>query len=272
MRTFLLMSLLATSAAIYAQAPAPAPRTNAAPPPQTPAPAPAQPRPARPARPRAATPAPRGGIAMLVTDTAGMILEGVHVELSGPAMRMGDTDQSGQLNFPGLDPGTYRLVFTGNTVRGFERELTLKAGEISRLTIMLTPTPAAKAPEPVAASSPQVGPTGAPQIGSAANLAERERNTKEPRREILLSCSGNTRNVLLLLNQEQPERIYQAAEATFYVIAGQGTARVGSLQSTIGAGSFIAVPRGTAFSLTRQGNRPLALVWTLSGEPCEQAR
>jgi mannose-6-phosphate isomerase-like protein (cupin superfamily) len=88
----------------------------------------------------------------------------------------------------------------------------------------------------------------------------------------MLSCSGNTRNVLLVLTSEQSQRVYEGAESTYYVISGQGTATVGKLNSVISSGSFIAVPRGTPFSLARQGNRPLALLWTLSGEPCETAR
>jgi mannose-6-phosphate isomerase-like protein (cupin superfamily) len=267
----LLMSLLASAVPVFAQAPAPPAGTNAAPPQQTPAKP--RPAPARPARPRAATPAPRGGIALIVTDTSGATLGGIHVELSGPAMKADDTNDAGQVNFPGLEPGTYRLVFTGDNVRGFERELTLKAGEISRLTISLTPTPAPKAPAPAAAPPRStVGPVGKPQIGSLGNLADRESKSKDPRHEVLLSCSGNTRNMLLVLNQDQPERNYESAEATFFVLSGQGSARVGALQSAIATGSFIAVPRGTAFTLARQGKNPLTLLWTLSGEPCEQAR
>ena len=102
-------------------------------------------------------------------------------------------------------------------------------------------------------------------------LAERERSTKE-RREILLSCSGNTRNMLLVLTGEQPQRVYDSAESTFYVLEGQGGAQIGGLMSQIGPGSFMSVPRGTPFTIARQGNRPLSMVWTLSGEPCEQPR
>ena len=92
------------------------------------------------------------------------------------------------------------------------------------------------------------------------------------RREVLLSCSGNTRNMLLVLTDAQPMRIYDGAEATFYVISGQGAATVGKLESVITPGSFVAVPRNTPFSLSRQGKQPLALLWVLSGEPCESAR
>ena len=89
---------------------------------------------------------------------------------------------------------------------------------------------------------------------------------------MLLSCSGNTRNMLLVLTGEQPQRIYDTAESTYYVISGQGGAIIGTLQSVINEGSFFTVPRGTSFTLARQGNKPLAMLWTLSGEPCEMAK
>ena len=157
--------------------------------------------------------------------------------------------------------GTYKLRFTGDSVLGFEREVTLRVGRIENLTVTLTPAPPPKAVEKtVAPPAPSSGPVGSPQLGSLTNIANREKNTKEPRREVLLSCSGNTRNMLLVLTQDLPERIYQSAEATFYVLSGQGSARVGSLQSVIDTGSFVAVPRGTMFSLTRQGKAPLMML------------
>ncbi len=213
---------------------------------------------------------------MVVTDDKGATLGGVHVELTGPVNNSGETNPGGQINFPGLQAGTYRLRFTGNDVIAFEREVTVRAGAIERFEIKLSAAPEPPAPPPPVAPPPPpaaaVGPTGAPQLGSLTNLADRERNTKEARREILLSCSGNTRNMLVVLTEEQPQRIYDMAEATYYVIAGQGGARIGNIQSVITPGSFISVPRGTPFTIARQGNRPLAMLWSLSGEPCEQAR
>jgi mannose-6-phosphate isomerase-like protein (cupin superfamily) len=221
-------------------------------------------------------------MAITVTDGKGTVFSDVTVELTGVASgstsASGKTNAAGQLSFPGLRAGTYHLRFSSDEVIAFEREVTLKAGEIAPLRITLTAAPAsspppAAAPPPAPAPPPRpvVGPLGEPQLGSLTNLADRERNAKE-RKEVLLSCSGNTRNVLLVLTNEQPQRVYEGAESTYYVISGQGAATVGKINSLITTGSFIAVPRGTPFSLARQGNRPLALLWTLSGEPCEAAR
>ena len=270
MRTAFLLSLvLGLAVPSFAQAPAPA-QTPPKPATQAPAPAPAAPRP-RPQR-RAPASTARSGIAMVVTDDRGAALNGIHVAMTGPIDREAETDANGQANFPGLQAGTYRLRFSGDGVATFEREVTVRAGAIEHVDIKLSPAAAAK-PAPSTTPPPAaVGPIGSPQIGSLTSLAERTRNAKSPVRDTVLSCSGNTRNELLVLTDEQPERIYQSAESTYYVLSGQGSAKVGSLQSVISPGSFIAVPRGTPFTLARQGKTPLVLLWTLSGEACEQAR
>ena len=94
----------------------------------------------------------------------------------------------------------------------------------------------------------------------------------QPRRETLVSCSGNTRTTLVQLNQDQPERLYDTAEVTYYVVAGEGALRIGGRDTAIAAGSFLSVPRNTGHTLVRRGRRPLILLATLSGAPCEEAR
>ena len=275
-----LLSLLLASQATTA--PKPAPPQTAAPPKTAPAPQqPATPPKTTPAQPRTTTaraPAATAvaGMAIIATDGKGMPFGDVSVEVSGASSHNGKTNEAGQINFPGLRAGTYRLRFSGDGVTAFEREVTLKAGEIAKLPITLAAAAPPKvvtvaAPAPTPPPAPAVGPVGQPQLGSLTKLADQQKNTKE-RREVVLSCSGNTRNTLLVLTDQQPTRNYEGAEATFYVISGQGAATVGKLESVISTGSFVAVPRNTPFSLARQGRQPLALLFTLSGEPCESAR
>ncbi len=227
---------------------------------------------ARPAAPRAG----RSGVAITVTDATGMTLPGVMVELSGPTPRTAETDAGGQANFPGLNAGTYRLRFTGNTVTAFEREVTLAAGQIAKLPIRLTP-----APEPVAATpeapasppAPAVGPGGQPQVLSVVDLVERELiGSNVPRKDALVACSGNTRTMLVQLNEPQAQRVYAAAEALYYVVAGEGAMAVDGRDVPLQAGVYASLPRGTTHALTRKGRRPLILLAVLSGEPCEVAK
>jgi mannose-6-phosphate isomerase-like protein (cupin superfamily) len=218
-------------------------------------------------------------MAITVTDMRGATIPGVHVEMSGPTNRMGETDNSGQLSFPGLQPGTYRLRFSGEPVTSFEREVTLRAGQIADLDVTLSaappkPEPPAPAPAPPAAPAPAVvGPAGQPQVTSLYDLAEKELRAKQPRRELLVSCSGNTRSTVVFIgNQEQPQRIYEDAEVSYYVLGGEATFRVAGKEAALAAGGYVAIPRGTPFSIARRGNRALSLLSVLSGSPCEEAR
>jgi mannose-6-phosphate isomerase-like protein (cupin superfamily) len=214
-------------------------------------------------------------MAITVTNPGGATLANVHVEVTGPMSRADDTNMAGQVNFPGLPAGTYRLRFTGEGVVAFEREAVLRGGQVTPLQVTLTPAEPKKEapPAPVAAPpKPAAGPVGSPQWGSLSDLAKRAQQSKPPRREMLLSCSGNSRSTLLVLTDNQPQRVYDEAEATYYVLDGQGTITIGDRPGEVTTGSFVAVPRGSSYTVTRRGNKPLVMLWVLSGAPCEEAR
>jgi mannose-6-phosphate isomerase-like protein (cupin superfamily) len=287
MRHALLFSFIAalafTPAQTAAQAPAaPAGRATQAPakPPQPQPQAQPQQKPPAPAPRRAAQPAAAGraGIAILVTDPRGVTIGDVAVELTGSATRSGTTNASGQINFTGLQAGTFRILFTGEDVIAFEREVTLKSGATLQLDVTLKPAPPPReiikevAAPPPPAPNQEVGPAGQPQVMSLVDLAEKELERKQPRRESLVSCSGNTRATLLQLNQDQPDRLYDEAESLFYVVAGEGFLRIDGKETRLNAGGFASVPRATSFTLGRRGRNPLILLSVLSGEPCEEAR
>lgn len=250
-------------------APAPPARTGGAPPAT-----PAQP------RPRTTTAAPaqgsRSGMALTVLGADGKMLDGIHVQVTGPMERTGDTNNTGQVNFPGLPAGTYRLRFSGDAVVTFEREAVLAAGRVTTVQVTLNAVEAKKEEPkpktPVAPPAPPIGPVGSPQIGSLTQLAKRAQQSKPIQRELLLSCSGNSRSVLVLLTEDQPQRVYDDAETTYYVLDGQGAVKIGDTTGDIADGSFFSVPRGKPFSVTRRGNKPLVMLWVLNGSRCEEAR
>src|SRR5437870_11541683 len=247
-------------------------QTPAAPPPAAP---PAQ---AAPAPRRAPAPAPpsRAGIAMTITDPHGLPIPGVHVTVAGPSDRSGDTDGSGQVNFVGMQPGTYRARFDGDKVVSFEREVIVRAGQPTGVDVTLNPAPPPPAPPPVPpraeAPAAVVGPPGMPQVLSIVDLAEKQLSGNQARRETLVSCSGNTRTTLVLLNQDQPDRLYAGAETEYYVVAGQGALKLNGRETPLAAGSYVSIPRNTSHSILRRGNRALILLSVLSGEPCEDAK
>ncbi len=216
----------------------------------------------------------RSGMAMTVTNPQGATLAGVDVNVLGASSRGGQTNDSGQINFAGMLAGTYRVRFSGERVVSFEKEIALEAGQTAIIDIMLYATPPPpEPPPPPAPVAPPVGPAGAPRTVSLVDLVEQELIANDqPRRDTLVSCSGNTRNTLVQLNQDQPQRLYDTAEVSYYVIAGEGALQTGGADTPLDAGSFVSMPRGTAHVLVHRGRRPLILLATVSGTPCEAAR
>lgn len=284
---FLLSSFVVVGVvAISAQAPsAPAkppqgttqPKPAPAPAPGTTTPAPAAPAPAQPRRAPAQT-ASRAGMAITVTDPQGVTLSGILVSVTGTTTRSGETNASGNLSLTGMMAGTYRLRFDGEKWISFEREVTLRAGQVADIDVSLNPAPeppppppAPAAPAPVAPAAP-VGPKGQVQTISIPDWLEKEFVGREPRRETVLSCSGNERTTMLQLNEPMPQRLYDGADVVYYVVAGEGTVTLDGKASRIPTSAFISVPRGTAHSFERRGNRPLMLLAVLGGEPCERAK
>jgi mannose-6-phosphate isomerase-like protein (cupin superfamily) len=179
-----------------------------------------------------------------------------------------------------MQAGTYRVRFSGDRVVAFEKELVLRAGQTADVDITLnaaapprTPPPPPPPPEPVAPPPPPAGPAGEPRTLSIVDLIERELiANNQPRRDTLVSCSGNTRSTLIQLNQDQPQRLYDTAELTYYVVAGEGAVRMNGRDTALGASSFVSIPRGTPHALVRRGRRPLIVLATVSGTPCEEPR
>jgi mannose-6-phosphate isomerase-like protein (cupin superfamily) len=266
MRHPIAISLLLAGSVAFAQTPPPAPAPGSA----TPAPAGRRP---------AAAPA-RAGMVMTVTNTQGARLGGVQVEVLGASDRSGDTNAMGQIVFTGMQAGTYRVRFSGDGVVAFEKEVVLRAGQTGDVDITLNaaapppePAPSPPPPEPAAPPPPPVGPAGEARTLSLVDLIERELiANNQPRRDTVVSCSGNTRSTLIQLNQDQPPRLYDTAEVTYYVVAGEGAVRMNGRDIALAAGSFVSIPRGTAHALVRRGRRPLILLATVSGTPCEEPR
>ena len=221
---------------------------------------------------RATQPAGRSGIAITATDSSGGVLSGVTVDVTGPMTRSAQTDAAGQVSFPGLPAGTYRLRFTADAVDTLEREVTLRAGQVTRLDVKLTPATAR--PETMPPPAPTtVGPAGQPQVLSLVDLVERELIENDtPRKDTLVACSGNMRSMLVQLNEPQARRVYEGAEAAYYVIAGEGAITIAGGDVALAAGVYAALPRGVPHAIARTGRRPLILLALLSGEPCEVSK
>ncbi|MFP5228652.1 MAG: carboxypeptidase-like regulatory domain-containing protein [Acidobacteriota bacterium] len=96
---------------------------------------------ATPATP--AGPAAPAAISGTVVDTNDDVLQGAHVTLTGPAgQRVLESGPNGQFSFPGLPPGSYKLIVTAPNMSNFESPaLDLQPGEtrfLSRIVLAFT--------------------------------------------------------------------------------------------------------------------------------------
>jgi mannose-6-phosphate isomerase-like protein (cupin superfamily) len=118
----------------------------------------------------------------------------------------------------------------------------------------------------------ELGPVGQPQALSTIDGFVTKAFQEGPRQEVLLSCSTNTRTTLVQMGPTQPERLYESAEATYFVLSGEGIVHMDGKDTSLKLDGFVSVPRGVSHSLTRTGRKPLIFIMQLSGEPCEQAK
>jgi mannose-6-phosphate isomerase-like protein (cupin superfamily) len=267
-----LLAMLPLVFSVPSQTTAPAPQTKA-PPPQTKAPAPQTKAP----RPRAAAPATPPATAttatITVTDLSGAPLDDVRVSLTGSLDRSGSTQPNGTVKFDGLRAGTYRLRFEKEGFVLFEREIEVRAGQPAPTpSVALAPAePTAAAPPPPEA--PKAAPLPAPGKAITVNVPDfLERNlitNSQPQKVSALSCSGLGNTVLWQVREPWDNRRHEAADAMLYIVAGEGTLRLGTADVGVQAGSFTQIPRGTTYSVRRRGRNPVIILATLVGEPCQ---
>jgi hypothetical protein len=257
----LLLLTLAQTPGAPAQPPAPPPKTTV----------PAKP----PAKPRATTGATTTA-QLFITDSSGAPIEGVTVNVMGPVDREVQSAASGPTRIPGLRAGTYRVRFARDGFITFEKELVWRAGTAApEVAVSLnaapeppkpaTPPPAPK-PEPAPTKLP---PPGTPKTMPLIDFIEKNLiSGKEAQKENMIGCSGVGQALLWQVRDPWTGRQHESADVTVYVIAGEGTLRLGDRDVSVTNGSFAVVPRGTTYGFTRRGRNPLIVLAVLAGAPC----
>ena len=213
---------------------------------------------------------------LFITDGTGRPVEGVTVTVMGPVDREVKSPASGPTRIEGLRAGTYRVRFTREGFVTFEKEISWRARTAApEMSITLNPAPAPPAPptppapvkpEPSASNLP---PPGTPKTMSLLDFIEKNFiSGREPHKEDLIGCSGVGQTMLWQIRDPWTGREHESADAMVYVVAGDGTLRLGDRDVNITNGSFAVVPRGTTYGFTRRGRNPLIILAVLSGAPC----
>jgi mannose-6-phosphate isomerase-like protein (cupin superfamily) len=226
------------------------------------------------AKPRAAAPAvTTTTVSLTVTDGKGAPINGATVRASGPVDREGTT-AGGSLRLEGLRSGTYRFRFMHDDYVTLERDVTIPAGQRAldqhvMLSAAEKPAPAAapavEPPKPVNTLPP---PGKAVIVSLPAYIEQNFIGGSQPQKVSAVACSGLGQSVLWQVRDPWQDRQHANADAMLYTIGGEGTLRMSERDLPLQAGTFVSVPRGTAYNLTRRGRNPLIVLATLSGEAC----
>ena len=91
---------------------------------------------------------------------------------------------------------------------------------------------------------------------------------QNPVKEDQLGCTASAKTTLLQLKDPLPEQSRADADEVLYVVAGEGTLRLGGKDMPLKSSSLVVVPRGTTRAVTRKGRNPMYLLSIVSGTPC----
>ena len=210
-----------------------------------------------------------------VTDQSGAPIADVSVYLTGSLDRSGSTQSNGTVRFDGMRAGTYRLRFEKEGFVTFEREIEVRAGQppptpsVALTAAPPAPPPPPPAPEPVKTMA--MPPPGKSVSLNVPDFIERNFITNnQPQKVTPVSCSGWSSTVLWQVREPWDNRQHANQDLTIYVVGGEGTLRLDGRDVPLQAGSFVQVPRGSTYSLSRRGRNPVLIsLATLVGEPCQ---
>ena len=249
------------------------PEAKPAPPAQTPAPEAAKPAQSPAPKPTSTTGRrPRAAVQTQVVarDVSGTPLEGVTLAIAGPQRAEATTDASGAASVS-LPDGSYRFRFAHDGFVTLEKEVTIRNGRPGEVEVALNRAPpppappvAPPAPEPAA---PPVRPSGPPAYVSIPAYLEKNFIGRDPLKESVLGCMPDAVARLLQLRESVAQHSHADLDEVIYVVAGEGTVRIGTEAISATPGMLTTIPRGVAHAFERRGRNPLILLSTLAGAP-----
>ena len=223
--------------------------------------------------------AARGGnvtFAVLVSDPAGTPIPEVKVILTGAAERTSRTE-AGRIVFEGLPAGTYRFRFEKDGFVPFEKELAARGSTPIDVKVTLTPVPPPPKPvEPVAPPpSPAPPPSNVkPVVLDLPAFIEKNYVGGAAGKTTPLGCSAHGSATLIQINEPIASHAHADADEYIYVVAGEGTATLGTREESLGPGVYLLIPRGLAHAFTARPKKPtkkptpLVMISIRAGDVC----
>ena len=231
--------------------------------------------PPAPGAPRAAArPAGTPTVTIQVTDVSGLSLVNVQVTAQGPVSRDGATAGDGSIRFANMRAGAYRLRFVREGSITLERDITVRASEPLLVDVSLSAAPVTPKlvetarPAPAAATSAPSktpGPPADPKLTPIPTFLEKNFIGREGRKDSALGCTSTATATLVQLREALLNQTHDDADEWIYVVAGEGTLRIGTSDQRLQAGTFSLVPHTVSHGILPGGRNPLILVSILSG-------
>jgi hypothetical protein len=173
---------------------------------------------------------------------------------------------------PDLKDGVYRLRCEREGFITLEREFTVRGGEYGQIDVVLNlapPPPPQPAPEPAPPAA--IPPGGRPVTMSVVDFLDRNLIGREPLKESILACNPLETVRLLQMREGVAQHVHERSDEIIYVVAGEGTVRIGEAPTPVRPGSLVVVTNGSGHAFERAGKNPLIVVSTLVGAPCDHA-
>jgi mannose-6-phosphate isomerase-like protein (cupin superfamily) len=209
-------------------------------------------------------------VRIAVRDQEGTSLSGVRLLLSGAGTGEFVTGGAGTMVVPDLKDGVYRLRCEREGFITLEREFTVRGSAYSQIDVVLNlaPTPP---PKPASESAPPaaIPPGGRPVTVSLVDFLDRNLIGREPLKESILACNSRETVRLLQVREGVAQHVHEGGDEIIYVVAGEGTVRIGEKVAPVRAGSLVVVSNGSGHAFERGGKNPLIVVSTLVGAPCD---
>ncbi len=263
------LAVSAGSSSPSAQAPqAPAAQAPQTPPPAKPPQAPTTGRGRQSAPPTAA----RLTLTVMVTALDGRTIPDAMVKAIGPDDREASSDPSGLVTLNNLSPGTYRVRFEHPAFITLEKEISIAAGKPLRASATLSaapPPPKPEAPPTPPPATPAPAGNYSPNAVDIPDLFEKNFIGSAAIKRSPIGCTASSTSTLVQLRDPLADHAHADADELIYIVAGEGTHKIGGKEQPLSGGVFTIIPRGTTHSLTRRGRQPLVIISTLSGPPCQ---
>ena len=205
--------------------------------------------------------------AVLVTDPAGTPITDVQVTVTGRAQRSGATE-GGRIAFEDLPVGPYHFKFEKDGYDPVEQDVTGKRGAPVDVKVTMTPQPKPVAPPPAPAPAPAPAANAKPVVLDMPAFIEKYYIGKGTGTTTAMACSDGGSATLIQANDPIAEHTHADADEFIYVIAGEGSARIGQRTEPLSAGVFMMIPRGTVHAFSVGKKHPLVFVSTRAGEHC----